>query len=1142
MKPATSILVGDPLSGAEARFLSTLVADLDGVEALILANFQAADQQIDFLVVTETYAALVELKNFPRPIFGELNGKWSYLTQAGRRVPYPGRNPWHQAEKQKFALSDAMGRFQAANPSVPASSGVKFFADFDAFVCIYPTVHPESRVTPGNHRVRVASYPDVLEQLRFGAKASNWGLAEWRRFAAEHLHLHASSLEEATDPHVYAAADRVEAYCNRVSALMGTNLPPLISGAKDVPYGERLVETLSQPHNYLLLGPTGTAKTFHLHHLAVGLARSGGEIPVLVEGKRYRGGDFWTLVRQGTAQLFRGEPRELLDAIRLTGRKPVLLLDALNECPAAHLTALVGGAHAFAVQFDARLVATSQARVDLPGELEARMIELRPPDVQQKRLIYGYHASLPATAEIDTFCSGFQNAYDLSVAGRCHNAGNVAGSRSDLYDRYVRRCVSAHPAVALAVLRSVAGRMAEDFTMVWTRDLFETATERILAEHQASLEILDELRQSRLVELTDDHFSFEHELLFDYFRAEDLRRRESQVTSLAAQLIRPRNRDLLELVLPRFSDPHDVDALLSATRDASPVALALSGRCGRAAQNVVLAQCEQLLKAAGGDLPTLDADCESEDVDGSRRRFVGLRLSTGHSWTPYDEFLCHAIATNLGIPAIRWGFLELLDATEWTLRSAVHRAARVARFDPNGIWEEAVRLYSGAIYHGTMTLPCIEILSSIRRARMDHFGHPPALPIRDQLLERARRNPTSHLSLLTLLDHHEYGSSPEEIGISLDLVEKAFRSGIYILRVNGIDHLEWLRSAVDHSCPQEVPRIRTMLESLDTDNIMENTARVEALVAYGGLAEPIVSLDGARSEFRALIARTPEADAALAEIAKLSGKTPQAVLAEHAYGTVTRVFEDVFENVYWEAYDELSDPEKASVLCLAGMAPDIGFWSEWIVRELFRYGDERAVPVYERFASGIESNTVIVQEAVAAFVLGIYGWARSADAPPPYRMGDSPAHRAWRTIGECFFWMAKGNQRRATEVLETVAADLDDPVVLGMGDVLYQLSHSRWRLRDDHPSIDFAATFAEQWRPIVRRCVVKRSSLSSIFRYGGSMDRKVSAYLVQLLGRIGDETSTATLRTLVEDPDLGTEAIRALESIESMRFGDHANR
>jgi Nuclease-related domain len=88
MKPTTTILIGAPLTGDEARFLHRLHADLQGTESLILANFFAGDRQIDFVVATLTYAAVLELKNFERPVFGGPNGVWTYENASGRRVPY----------------------------------------------------------------------------------------------------------------------------------------------------------------------------------------------------------------------------------------------------------------------------------------------------------------------------------------------------------------------------------------------------------------------------------------------------------------------------------------------------------------------------------------------------------------------------------------------------------------------------------------------------------------------------------------------------------------------------------------------------------------------------------------------------------------------------------------------------------------------------------------------------------------------------------------------------------------------------------------------------------------------------------------------------------------------------------------------
>src|SRR5437867_2692433 len=78
MKPTTTILIGAPLSGDEAHVLQVLHADLEGIGALILANFNTPKRQIDFVVITPSYAALLELKDFQRPIFGEQNGVWMY--------------------------------------------------------------------------------------------------------------------------------------------------------------------------------------------------------------------------------------------------------------------------------------------------------------------------------------------------------------------------------------------------------------------------------------------------------------------------------------------------------------------------------------------------------------------------------------------------------------------------------------------------------------------------------------------------------------------------------------------------------------------------------------------------------------------------------------------------------------------------------------------------------------------------------------------------------------------------------------------------------------------------------------------------------------------------------------------------------
>jgi hypothetical protein len=498
MKPTITLLIGSPLSGDEARFLRKLYADLDGVEALILANFFTPNRQIDFVVVTPSYAAILELKNSPRPIFGQRNGVWTYESPSGQRLPYVGENPWQQAMEEKFALSDEMLKFQRQSRDVPAAGSRKYFKEFAAFVCVYPEIHSRSQVTPGDHRVRVASYKNVVDAVRSATLSSSWSAGDWRRFAEHHLGLTESTLDESTCPDVREASEKVRAYRSRLQTVIGANLPPLFSTPGNESHGESLITQLFEQKNFTLLGPSGSTKTFHLHHAVLALAAKGEELPLLIEAKRYRGTDFWTLLRHGTAPLFPGDPRELLDSMKICGLKPILMVDALNECSGTHRADLVKGVQAFALRYGARVIVTSQDWIELPGDIAATPKKLALPNTVHKRSIYAYHAQAAASPELDYFCSGFTNAYDLTIAGMCHSSFVGPESRTDLYDRYVRRCLREHTAVATALLRHVAAGLSATFSFSMSRDEFERTAERFLADQQASLTVIDQLRASRL--------------------------------------------------------------------------------------------------------------------------------------------------------------------------------------------------------------------------------------------------------------------------------------------------------------------------------------------------------------------------------------------------------------------------------------------------------------------------------------------------------------------------------------------------------------------------------------------------------------------------------------------------------------------
>lgn len=1123
MKPTVRLFIGDPLTGHEARFLRKLYADLVPIGGLILANFHAGQRQIDFVVVTESLAGIIEVKHLPRPVYGRQNGQWFVEDSPGKRTPYPGPNPWQQTLQQKFALSDEMrtyeSRVQGGDPTR------RFFTEFDGYVCIDPVIHPRSDLTRGDSRVGVRSYSDVIEILRTGARVASWNQANWERFALEHLLLEEATCDQATDPKVRAASNIVRAYLSRVECVVGFKLPPLLTQSADGHGGPALVDTLLARDNHLIVGPSGSSKTFHLHHVAIAAASREEEVPLLIEPRTYRGGDFWSLVRRGVAPMFAGEPRELLDAVRTSGLRTILLVDALNECPDNHLADLLRGVQTFALHYDARVILTAQTHVDLPADLAPSITALQSPVGSNKRSIFSYHAGIADAPELDYLCEGFNNAYELTLAGRCHTIGSPVTSRSELFERYVQSCLQADYHVTTAMLRAISAEMAGEVLSSWERDEYERFAEQFLRQQNASIGVLDQLKRSGLIRLTDEFFAFEHELLGDFFAATAVHRQHANDHSLANELKKPRNQKLIELILPRLDD-EEVASVLSVTADRQVLSRVLVGQCGERAQAVLRKQITSFLKLATEDVANITCRCYIADLEDGRRILGGVSLEGHRDWNSYCLSLCGLVAHHLDDPEISARFLELLDVTEWALRQAATKAGAETGIKVHRVWEELLRTHGGIMRSSTVQLPCAAILEQLRSQLMS-YKSAGGSPLWQNLLARAIATPENHFALLSILQDKRHFSD-DHIDTILDLVRRAWESGIYILRIDSMEFTQWIRGDLSDGAAE---RVCALLKEFETDHIIENTTLLESLSRYGALESP-VSPEDALKEMRGTIAPGASSEPNIVEAARAFGTSPTGLLASTAMSCLSRIFEDVFCGAYGEAYYELSREEKVAILALASESPHARYHPDWLLRELLEHGGSEALPVYLRFAEGVDGESCCPQDATAAYVLAVEGCARFMEAPPPYKRVDGIPHRAWAALGEILFWAFRNN-----EVARSRWSQFEGPTRLAAADVVYHLATSYWKIDfTDHPTIDLLTLHKAEIRPILEDCLRERESLSSVFNFGGSRNRSVISHLISTLGTIGNEGTARLLHTILDDMEFGTDALRAIESIR----GKHA--
>jgi hypothetical protein len=168
------------------------------------------------------------------------------------------------------------------------------------------------------------------------------------------------------------------------------------------------------------------------------------------------------------------------------GKRPVLVIDALNECSEAFRPKLLEKLQAFVLLRGARLVMSDQGPAELPPEIKSIPISVQLPEGDETVRIFSYYAGEPPSDGLAHLSRNFTNAFDLKIAGKSHARGNHPDSRWELYSRYVRDTLEGTYIVASAFLRAIAGEMMESLTMAIRRDRFEKLAEIFYQEEHAT--------------------------------------------------------------------------------------------------------------------------------------------------------------------------------------------------------------------------------------------------------------------------------------------------------------------------------------------------------------------------------------------------------------------------------------------------------------------------------------------------------------------------------------------------------------------------------------------------------------------------------------------------------------------------------
>jgi hypothetical protein len=292
---------------------------------------------------------------------------------------------------------------------------------------------------------------------------------------------------------------------------------------------------------------------------------------------------------------------------------------------------------------------------------------------------------------------------------------------------------------------------------------------------------------------------------------------------------------------------------------------------------------------------------------------------------------------------------------------------------------------------------------------------------------------------------------------------------------------------------------------------------VEALLIYELLDQPVSQ------------------ETADAEVAHVLASDDCDKMRQEAYGLVSRIFEDVFQGVYYHAIENLNPSDRARLLSMSALgAPDYSSTPDWALGELRKYDDPIVLPAFQHFASAINTKAFSTQEAIANFCRAVAGCARFLEEPTPLRSPATDEGKAWEAYGAILFWLAKpgltDDDRRMAcaphwQRLETdFAFEAVDP--------LFEMERAGWMSPGgmDCPLEILCRAFPIEVRRILEFGIQHHARLTGIFPGTWRVvDRR--KFLVNRLGDLGNEQSARLLEPWADDALLGRHVVEALRKI-----------
>ena len=915
-------------------------------------------------------------------------------------------------------------------------------------------------------------------------------LAEHEDLVRKHYpYLFVARLSVAEDP---ANQNDLDLYLHRLHSHFVESLPPLIpirllAGNEEVQLSQLEMEIVAGQVLHLQ-GPSGSGKSHLARHLAIKLVGR-NYVPILTPAKYYKD-DLSGFLNRSVRHLTTASADSLLSGSIGAGRTPILIIDGFNECPERSRAELVQDLQALLLRAPAKIIVTSRPEADSQLALGGGVYRLGYLN-EEEMARFSAFLGIPA----EGFTEILKTPLDFQIAAEvAAQIAIISPTQYDMFNFYVRRrLIQKH--AAFNFLARLGFRMAADLSCALSESEYYRLFQEIAG---GDPDIINVISDSGLLVFSQGYCSFWHEKVHRFLQAEALLLQSSSHESLAAQLRRPLNEDAVEFVLGALRDTSAIQVCLPAIRSRGTLLAICKRHFGSALSSVLNLSVREVFAKAHQELGGITVEVE--------RELGFLKVRSSITWTEYEYHLMGFIGQAFVAGYYCREVLELLAATEQEV------LRRLAAFQSRAGWSALLRsIYT---FQSAGNLPAGHIFHGMRMG----FERRWDLRARQELalrLEHLEQQSPGSLFLLAFFLGDVLWYPGEELSLLAkvpDFLRACLRTGVRSLLIEAAELAGTAGYRLDEPLRSEV---ESLLESFPRNDLLLSSAVIEALSQHRDLG--LVSQETARSEIRQL----------------LDGPRDERAY-ELAAALFDNQFEEVYQGHYYGAIEELQSKDRFEFhfMAVMGLKPDSFFLSA-ALRELIELAAPEALDAFGKWSSVPDQKFFISDDLSGVFLLAHIGLARTAETPPVLSASDVD-EVSWQYWGYIIFWLHKSGATEA-DVRNACASYWEEfgrSLLNASVDPIFRMeSYARGRQLSNNIYRPPEEMFREELKWLFERALPRFSDLTSLLGVDPDSVERRAVFMIEALGRLGDEASVLILQPFVDSGRMGRIAVKSIRAI-----------